>query len=433
MPVVSSHAWLARKLQEVQSNAAGRPLLLMDQASSDGPEPVQPDLQALVATVCSQILQSDAATVAAVAAHKVPRQALWDIIARTADQVSVRAGFFRRDLQQQVMDFLFGYGPLQACILDEAVTDVDATAPDAFTIKRDGVRQLLPLRFPDAQTYDTFCRLLVIRNGGQINENDSHCRVTDEQNRLRINVTIPPRSVRYPTLSIRKHRQKSLHLPDLQASGMFDQAVADRLRHWAEEGRSVLFCGKGAAGKTTLLRAFLEALPRLERVLVAESDSELYPEKPCCLLQRIKKPHEGGRPVSLYDLVRDGLTMSLDAYCIGEIVGDEALAFIHAAFSGHRCLGTIHADRPEEVPDRLLALARPASRGESDRTLRRMIGSSLDIVVCLKQFKVARIVVIHGYREETDHYEMDVAWPDGPDSSADAPADQLAEQVVPGS
>jgi hypothetical protein len=62
------------------------------------------------------ILQSDAATVAAVAAHKVPRQVLWDIIARTADQVSVRAGFFRRDLQQQVMDFLFGYGPLQPYI-----------------------------------------------------------------------------------------------------------------------------------------------------------------------------------------------------------------------------------------------------------------------------------------------------------------------------
>ena len=432
MPVVSSHAWLASQLQQVQAEDARLPLILRDQGRPSGAEPVQPDLQALVATVCSQILQSDAATVAAVAAHKVPRQVLWDIIARTADQVSVRAGFFRRDLQQQVMDFLFGYGPLQPYILNEAVTDVDATAPDAFTIKVDGVRQALPLRFSDAGTYDTFCRLLVIRNGGQINENDSHCRVTDEQSRLRINVTIPPRSVRFPTLCIRKHRKKSLRLRDLQNSGMFGEPVADMLRHWAAEGRSVLFCGRGAAGKTTLLRAFLEEMPRLERVLVAESDSELYPEKPCCLLQRIKKPHEGGRPVSLYDLVRDGLTMSLDTYCIGEIVGDEALAFIHAAFSGHRCLGTIHAVRPEEVPDRLLALARPASRGESDRTLRRMIGSSLDIIVGLKQFKVDRIVVVRGYREEIDHYEMDIAWTKGPDSPADLAADQLTEPVVPG-
>ena len=91
----------------------------------------------------------------------------------------------------------------------------------------------------------------MIRNGGQINENDSHCRVTDEQNRLRINVTIPPRSVRFPTLCIRKHRKKSLRLMDLQDGGMFGEPVADRLRHWAAEGRSVLFCGRGAAGKTT--------------------------------------------------------------------------------------------------------------------------------------------------------------------------------------
>ncbi len=96
MPVVSSHAWLASQLQQVQAEDARLPLILRDQGRPSGAEPVQPDLQALVATVCSQILQSDAATVAAVAAHKVPRQVLWDIIAPTADPVSVPSRRGRR-------------------------------------------------------------------------------------------------------------------------------------------------------------------------------------------------------------------------------------------------------------------------------------------------------------------------------------------------
>jgi pilus assembly protein CpaF len=170
----------------------------------------------------------------------------------------------------------------------------------------------------------------VIRNGGQINENDSHCRVTDEQNRLRINVTIPPRSVRFPTLCIRNTGKSRF------ASGIFKMAAC-----LANRRGLVMALGGRRPLRSLFAAGALPARPPCcgpsgrnaasERVLVAESDSELYPEKPCCLLQRIKKPHEGGRR-SAVRLVRDGLTMSLDTYCIGEIVGDEALAFIHAAF-----------------------------------------------------------------------------------------------------
>ena len=216
------------------------------------------------------------------------------LIARTADQVSVRAGFFRVTCRE-VMDFLFGYGPLQPYILNEAVTDVDATAPDAFTIKVDGVRQALPLRFSDAGTYDTFCRLLVIRNGGQINENDSHCRVTDEQNRLRINVTIPPRSVRFPTLCIRKHRKKSPS-PSGSQMGLFGEPSRTVMR-WAAEGRSVLFCA-GALRQDQLAAGLPWKKCRVWSVVVAESDSELS-RKALLPAQRIKNRtrRPSGQPV----------------------------------------------------------------------------------------------------------------------------------------
>ncbi|NLM78803.1 MAG: CpaF family protein [Ruminococcaceae bacterium] len=422
MPVVQSYDWMLEKLKQYNLDDLSEPMGKETKSGQERITTADPaDLQDLVTTICSQILQSDATTVAGVATRQIPRQVLLDLIARTAEQVSVRAGFFRKNLQKQVMDFLFGYGPLQPYISDQDISDIDGVSPDSFTIKKAGKRMALDLKFPSGQSYDAFCRLLIIRNGGTINENDSHCRVTDEQNRLRINVTVPPRSVRFPSLSIRKHRLRSLKLDDLIERRMLDRRTADRLRQWAQSDRTVLFCGKGAAGKTTLLRAFIEEMPLFERVLIAESDGELYPEKPCCLLQRIKKDHQGGRPVSLQDLVRDGLTMSLDTYCVGELVSDEAMALLGAAFSGHRCLATIHADAAEDVPDRILTLARGASRGESDRTLRRMIGRCMDLVICLRDFRVSQIVQIRGYQEESDQYVLETLWPDEENPATDAP------------
>jgi pilus assembly protein CpaF len=425
MPVVPSHAWFSQKLKSYGMLSSSDQSVRISDGTSDYQGPVSTSaLQEWVSTICSQILKTDAATVAGVAAKQVPRQVLLDLVARTADQVSTRAGFFRQDLQQQVMDFLFGYGPLQSYVENEKISDIDGIAPDAFTVKVAGVPKTIPVAFSDETAYDTFCRLLIIRNGGVINENDSHCRVTDERYRLRVNVTVPPRSVRYPTISIRKHPMKSWNLDDLVSMGMMNQSIAQKLAHWGKSNKTMLICGKGAAGKTTLLRAILETLPPLERVLIAESDSELYPEKSCCIIQKIKGKDQGGRPVTLADLVRDGLTMSLDTYCVGEIVGDEAMAFIEAAFSGHRCLATLHANSASDVPDRLLTLARPASSSEPDRTLRRMIGSSIDIIVSLEQFKVSEIMCMNGYREEDDRYEMAYDWKIQPDPTANTAAGQ---------
>lgn len=436
MPVVSSHALLAEKLSHYHlhdSSEAGQPepAKLADQ--NPAAVKLTNGFADLVSTICSQILKTDAALVAGVASGQTPRTVLLDLIARSAEQISLRAGFFKQDLQQQVMDFLFGYGPLQPYIDDEAVSDIDGTGPDAFTIKIDGRRSCLPLAFSDDKAYDTFCRLVIIRNGGIINENDSHCRVSDAHARLRINVTVPPRSVNHPTICIRKHRRTAWDISDLCSKGMFSAQLGDLLREWAASDRTILICGKGAAGKTTLLRAMIEAMPRLERVLVAESDTELYPEKPCCLVQRIKKSNEGGRLTTLRDLVSDGLTMSLDTYCIGEIVSDEAMEFMRAAFSGHRCIATIHAEQAMDVLDRILSLARPVSHGESDRTLKRMLGSCIDLIIHVRSFKVEQVLTVCGYHEGEDRYDLAEIWPKCQNPAADTAIGRPSCALVPGS
>jgi pilus assembly protein CpaF len=397
---------LAEKLEGYRITSL-KPDLVADQ-------PASPDkdrgLADLITNVCSRILESEPQLVADVAAGNQDQSKLNELISKYAEEQSLRAGYYKFQLKQQVLDSLFGYGPLQPLIDDPDISDIDATGPEFITIKKLGLRSTANIRFSDQRSYDSFCRLLIIRHGGVINENDSHCRVTDPDNRLRINVTVPPRSLKYPSLSIRKHSRQTPDLEYLMSLGMFDKGCLQILSQLANSGKSIVICGKGASGKTTLLRGLIQAMPPLERVLIAESDSEIYPEKPCCLVQKIKHPQTGGNPVSLREIVSDGLTMSLDTYCIGEIVGEEAYEFIRASFSGHRCLATVHAISAEDALDRLVSLAISAAGAEQEKMLHKMAVGGIQIIIFIKEFKIEKILIIEQFDKGAFRYAYKILW-----------------------
>lgn len=299
-----------------------------------------------------------------------------------------------------IFDFMFGYGALRKYIDDDDISDIDGTRHNEFTIKKLGKRSRININIGDEKSFETYCRLIAVRTGGFLNEDDTHCRTADLKNKLRINVSIPPRNISGAAISIRKHRQKSYSLYELHSVGMLDETSHEIISNLTNKASSILFCGKGAAGKTTLMRAFLNSLPELERVLVVESDAEIYPEKPFCIEQRIKRPEEGGRQVSLEMLVRDGLTMSLDTYCVGELVGSEALSFIKASCTGHRMLGTIHSKNACESISRITSLALSKAKGETAERLMAQASTGIDVVVYLKSFKVIEIVEIKGFKNK---------------------------------
>lgn len=362
------------------------------------------DMNTIISSITNDILRECPALVADVSAGRIHRKVLETAVIKDIDAHRYHFGFDRDELIRKVFDFMFGYGELQPYIDEEDITDIDGTFYNQFVIKRHGVRSKIPVDFGSEKIFDTYCKLVAVRNGGILNENDSHCRVTDEKNRLRINVSIKPRNVSSPAISIRKHRKKSYTLSDLQKLGMLDSQLVGLIEGLAKSDASVLFCGKGAAGKTTLMRAFINILPEMERVLIVESDAEVYPDKPYCIEQRIKKQNDGGRPVTLKDLVRDGLTMSLDSYCVGEITGDEAWEFVKASYSGHRGIATTHSESAYDAFGRLLTLSKGANIGESERTIKEMLGRSIDIIFYLKEFRVVEVLEVCGYNSTEDSF-----------------------------
>lgn len=384
-------------------------VLLPPRITQNG-DAIESNINEIVSEITFNILKEQPGLVADIAAGRSDASLLEKAVIRELDRNRYHLGLYREQLIKKVMDFMFGYGLLQQYVEDEEISDIDGTKYNDFTVTRNGVRQRIDVDFGSEKMLEGYCKLIVLRNGGVLNENDSQCRVTDEKRRMRINISIRPRNVSGAAISIRKHRLKSYSIEDLVNCGMLTEQTARLLRELALSDATILFCGKGAAGKTTLLRAFVNSLPEMERVLIAETDAEIYPEKPCCIEQRIKKENEGGVKVTLRELVRDGLTMSLDTYCVGEIVGDEAWEFIKAAYTGHRGLATIHSESAEDTFGRLLALSKGAGIGESESTIKEMMAACIDYIFYLEKFKVTRILSNPMYDKTLDKLDFTVVY-----------------------
>jgi pilus assembly protein CpaF len=294
-------------------------------------------------------------------------------------------------VKRTIFDTIYGYGILQTYITDDSISDIDATRYDYILAKRRGVFERLPVAFSSEEVFERYCRLLIVRHGGIINEVDTHCRVSDKKHFLRINVSIPPRNISGTALSIRKHPKSAYSLDSLVQIGFMSENERVLLESFNRQKRNILICGKGGSGKTTLLRSLIEDVDEYERMLICETDSEIYPQRLNAIVQKIHKRRESGNAVTLETLIREGLTMSLDTYCIGEIVGDEAWDFIKAGHTDHRTLATLHANSAEDAINRLMLLSENKTRLKPE-AVKQIIESALDVIVYLKGFKIAEII-----------------------------------------
>lgn len=295
----------------------------------------------------------------------------------------------RDEVISDVLNYMFGYGILQSFIEDQNITDIDICRYNFVIIKKHGYKEIAPLQFSDEIEFTNFCKLIVIRNGGVINDNDCHARVSDPRFRLRINVSIAPRNTLGTSMTIRKHRMESYDLNSLVLQNMMDHKGKIILKTLMKISSRILIIGKGASGKTTLLRALLKEIPITDRFLVCESESELYPENPNFIVQKVQH-HANNKNIKLRELIKDGLTMSLDGYCVGELVGNEVYEFLKAGYTDHRILGTLHAQGIKEVFPRISSMIDDSQIQAKEEFIFRAI----DVVIYMKKFKVMSITEI---------------------------------------
>jgi pilus assembly protein CpaF len=292
---------------------------------------------------------------------------------------------------REAVDELAGAGPLEPLLRLAGVTDVLVNGPDQVWLDRGAGLERAAVRFPD----DDAVRRLAVRlasTAGRRLDDAAPWVDVGLPDGTRLHAVLPPVSGSGTCLSLRVLRRATPDLGALSARGAFPGDCEALLRALVAHRRAFLVTGGTGAGKTTLLSALLGLVDPAERLVLCEDAAELAPAHPHVVRLLGRPPNvEGVGLVTLRDLVRQALRMRPDRLVVGEVRGAEVADLLAALNTGHDggC-GTLHANRPAEVPARLEALG--VAAGLDRAAVHSQAAAGLSVVVHVRRSAAGRQV-----------------------------------------
>lgn len=332
----------------------------------------------------------------------IPQESLELEVARYIDNnnITLPKMSTRKQLVTKLLDYIFGYGILQEFIDDNDISDIRVMGTRTIRIKSLGKRGDTTVRFASEKALLTFCYYVAIKNKGNLSESTAIQRLSDTKTSnkflLRIDIAIPP-VTRYPVMHIRKLDKVKHTAEDLIHFEMFNEAIKDYYIRAVRSGLSMIFCGRGGSGKTTLMNLGLEYVPHSESVLVMQETDELFCETHPEFFTELVKPKSGELDIeySLRYLTVTGLLQDLDRMIIGEIKGEEAMDFFNAAYTGHICWTSLHAPNARGAIPKAVHYMKYSGTDLSAEVLTSML-AELDLVIFMRKYKVIEIAEIAG-------------------------------------
>jgi pilus assembly protein CpaF len=288
---------------------------------------------------------------------------------------------------------LTGAGPLDPLLRLPGTTDVLVTAPDAVWVDRGDGLSRSDIRFADEGAVRRLAQRLALAAGRRLDENQPWvdgqltCLGADP---VRLHAVLPPIAAAGTCLSLRVLRPADQDLGALIAVGAIAEPAARLLDAILRARLAFLVSGGTGAGKTTLLAALLGAIDPAERIVCVEDAAELAPRHPHVVKLVARGANvEGVGEVAVRDLVRQALRMRPDRIVVGEVRGAEVVDLLAALNTGHDGgAGTVHANRPAEVPARLEALA--GSGGLDRAGLHSQLAAAVQVVLHVQRTATGR-------------------------------------------
>ncbi|SDN50731.1 TadA family conjugal transfer-associated ATPase [Geodermatophilus sp. DSM 45219] len=311
---------------------------------------------------------------------------------------------------RDAVDELAGAGPLEPLLREPGVSDVLVNGPDQVWVDRGGGLERTLVRFPDEDAVRRLAVRLAAAAGRRL---DDAAPWVDAglPDGTRLHAVLPPVSGGGTCLSLRVLRRASLSFADLAARGALPGGSGELLGELVAARLAFLVTGGTGSGKTTLLSALLGLVPARERLVLCEDAPELVPAHPHVVALATRPPNvEGVGEVTLRDLVRQALRMRPDRLVVGEVRGAEVTDLLTALNTGHDggC-GTLHANRPAEVPARLEALG--VAAGLDRLAVHSQAAAALSAVVHLRRTPSGRRVEEVGVvRRAGDLVVVEPAW-----------------------
>lgn len=287
-----------------------------------------------------------------------------------------------RELQTE----LVGAGILEPLLCADGVTDVLVTAPDAVWVDDGAGLRRTTVVFPDEQAVRRLAQRLALAAGRRLDEaqpwvDGQLTGVGAGQFSVRLHAVLPPIAAAGTVLSLRVLRPATQDLAALIRAGTIAPAAVELLGGILTARLAFLISGGTGAGKTTLLSAALGEVPATERIICVEDAPELSPRHPHLVNLVARDANvEGVGEITLRELVRQALRMRPDRLVVGEVRGVEVVDLLAALNTGHDGgAGTVHANRPAEVPARLEALA--ALGGLDRAALHSQLAAAVQVVL----------------------------------------------------
>jgi pilus assembly protein CpaF len=312
----------------------------------------------------------------------------------------------RERLAQEVLDEVFGLGPLEPLLADPTVSDILVNTYKRVYIERKGMLEQTSIQFRDDAHLMSIIDRIVSAIGRRIDESSPmvDARLADGS---RVNAIIPPLAVDGPILSIRRFGHERLTADDMLNNHTLTPAMLDLLRGCVKARLNILISGGTGAGKTTFLNVLSSNISNRERIVTIEDAAELQLNQEHIVRLETRPPNiEGKGAIYQRQLLINSLRMRPDRIIVGEVRGEEALDMLQAMNTGHDgSLTTIHANSPRDALSRLETMVAMANLNIPDSAIRRQISSALDVVVQVSRLsdgtrKVISIAEITGMEGE---------------------------------
>lgn len=309
-------------------------------------------------------------------------------VAKLVDEEKTPLSMVERDrIIDEVLDEVFGLGPLEPLLADPTISDILVTTPRLVYVERAGKLYRTPVQFKDDAHLLRIIEKVVARVGRRVDESSPlvDARLPDGS---RVNAAIPPVAVDGPLLSIRRFGRDPLTAEDLVRTLTLTEGMLHLLTACVRSRLNIVISGGTGAGKTTLLNVLSSFIPEDERIVTIEDAAELKLRQEHVARMETRPPNiENQGAIRIRQLVINALRMRPDRIVVGEVRGEEALDMLQAMNTGHDgSLTTIHANTPRDAVGRLEVMVGMANSNMGVRSIRQQISSAVDLFVQVARF-----------------------------------------------
>jgi len=313
----------------------------------------------------------------------------------------------RERLSREILDEIFGLGPLEQLLKDPDVSDILVNRFDRVYVEKTGKLELTPLAFKDNGHLMQIIERIVSRVGRRVDESSPmvDARLADGS---RVNAIIPPLALDGPCLSIRRFGREPVTARQMIENHTLTESMLELLSAMVKGRLNLIVSGGTGAGKTTLLNVLSGYIPNFERIVTIEDAAELQLKQENIVRLETRPPNiEGKGAVRQRQLVINSLRMRPDRIVVGEVRGEEAFDMLQAMNTGHEgSLTTVHANSPRDAMARIENMVSMANLNIPERAVRQQIASAVHAVIQIARLsdgtrKVITISEITGLADDS--------------------------------